>query len=149
MKKMSHLDELPSETFWAFPEFRPSAGDLMVRQDWSLDALKPKAGSPLAEKWALHPTVSSKPSAHFALDWYVQCNLLGYSLLREVLEINPNRHGGVPVLRGTRFTAGQVLAELAESESVSTIAENYDLNPQHIEDMLNGLSLILMRPLHP
>jgi len=146
---MSHLDELPSDTFWALPEFRPSAGDLMIKQDWSLDALKPKPESPIAEKWALPSRVSSRSYAHFALDWYVQCNLLGYSLLRGVLEINPKRHGGVPVLRGTRFTAAQILAELAENESVSTIADNYDLEPQHINEMLNGLSLILMRPLEP
>lgn len=79
---------------WGAPEVQPSAGQILDQNDWSSQL---------------------KPSMSRALEWYFQCNLIGYETLRKVAEINPRRRGGVPVLKGTRFTCSQALAELADS----------------------------------
>jgi uncharacterized protein (DUF433 family) len=67
-------------------------------------------------------------------------------MLRGVVQIDPDRHGGVPVLKGTRFTVAQTLAELADSSGVTELAANYNLDAKTIRDTLTGLSLMLMRP---
>src|SRR6267142_1376962 len=36
--------------------------------------------------------------------WYAECVLWGHEALQNSVEIDPNRRGGVPVLKGTRFT---------------------------------------------
>ena len=139
--------ERPDETknvlgyLWASPETRPSAADLMEENDWA------RQPPPLKETddWARQISFL-RPTHQRALAWYLECNLLGNKLLHDVVQINPRRAGGVPVLAGTRFTVAQTLAELAESTGVSEVADNYDLNPETIREMLNGLSLILMRP---
>jgi uncharacterized protein (DUF433 family) len=71
---------------------------------------------------------------------------MGYRVLHDVVQIDPRRAGGVPVLMGTRFTVAQTLAELAQTGGVQEVADNYDLDPRTIREMLTGLSLILMRP---
>jgi uncharacterized protein (DUF433 family) len=119
--------EDPLSHLWAAPEVRPSAGEILDRNNWS-SLLKP---------------VSTR-----ALEWYFECNLLGYETLREVAEINPRRRGGVPVLKGTRFTISQALAELADSSGVDEVAKNFDVDASAIKEMLEGLSLVLMQPLH-
>jgi uncharacterized protein (DUF433 family) len=118
----NNLNEL-----WAAPEVRPSAGALMEANDWarSLPALRPLR----------------------AIEWYFECSLLGYEILRGVVQISEQRRGGVPVLKGTRFTVAQVLAELGDSSGVQEVASNFDLDPVVIKEMLDGLSLILMRPI--
>jgi len=68
----------------------------------------------------------------------------GNKILISAVEVDPRRRGGVPVLRGTRFTVAQTLAELSETSGVAEVADKFDLDPQTIKDMLNGLSLILM-----
>jgi uncharacterized protein (DUF433 family) len=125
---------------WALPEARPSAADLMEENDWARVAPGPNP----ARDWARR-VLSLRPAKRRSLEWYLECNLLGNEILKEHIEINPRRAGGVPVLTGTRFTVAQVLAELARSSGVSEVADNYDLDPKSIEEMLNGLSLILMR----
>lgn len=56
------------------------------------------------------------------------------------LEIDPDRRGGVPCLPGTRFTVAQVLAELADGDSVSELVDNLDLDEKSIKDFLNELA---------
>jgi uncharacterized protein (DUF433 family) len=82
------------------------------------------------------------------LERYFQSNLLGYQKLQAISEINPGRRGGVPVLKGTSFTLSQVLAELSDSSGVEEVAQNFELDPAVIRQMLEGLSLVLMRPLN-
>src|SRR5216683_547775 len=45
-------------------------------------------------------------------DWFAECVMWGHEVLKNSVEIDPKRRGGIPVLRGTRFTVGQALAEL-------------------------------------
>ena len=81
-----------------------------------------------------------------AEEWYFQCAFFGMESLRGCVEVDPDRRGGVPVLRGTRFTVAEALAELAESSGVREVAENFDLPDDALRDMLNSLSLLLNQP---
>ncbi len=111
---------------WAVPEERLSAGQILDQNEWAS---------------------LIKPLSTRALEWYFECNFLGYETLREVAEINPRRRGGVPVLKGTRFTISQALAELADSSGVNEVAQNFDIDANALKEMLEGLSLVLMQPL--
>jgi len=61
------------------------------------------------------------------------------------LEADPERCGGKPVLKGTRFTAAQVLAELAATTGPDDLAGNFDLDAGLIRQFLNELALHLDR----
>src|SRR5271166_315173 len=43
-------------------------------------------------------------------------------LMRECIEVDPERRGGIPVVRGTNFTVAQLLQELAEGKNIADIA---------------------------
>ena len=61
-------------------------------------------------------------------------------LLKDCIEVHPQKRGGVPVLRGTRFTVAQLLAEIAEGRSVAELAEDFDLDLDLIKKCLQGLA---------
>ena len=50
----------------------------------------------------------------------------------EIVEVIPGKVGGVPLIRGTRMPADQVIESLAIGETVDEIAYNHDLNPSDI-----------------
>lgn len=79
-------------------------------------------------------------------NWVAECVANGYQTLTTTLTIDPDIRGGVPVLKGTRFTAAQALAELAETSGVTEFADEFDVDADVVRDMLMGLSLILHRP---
>jgi uncharacterized protein (DUF433 family) len=81
-----------------------------------------------------------------ATEWYIECTLAGIATLLESVEVDPQRRSGLPVLWGTGFTVSQALAELADSTGVIEVADNFDLDPSTIRNMLNGLSLMFQRP---
>jgi uncharacterized protein (DUF433 family) len=66
--------------------------------------------------------------------------------LKECVEIDPQRRGGVPVLKGTRVTVAEALGEIAESQNVQEVADNFDLDLENLKCLLNSLSLLLNRP---
>jgi uncharacterized protein (DUF433 family) len=71
-------------------------------------------------------------------------------MLSECVEIDPAKRSGVPVLRGTRFTLAQLLAELAEGKrTVDQIAEDFDLDAATARASLEGLSIYLDHPALP
>jgi uncharacterized protein (DUF433 family) len=115
--------------------------------DWSL---KPDVPAPPERLMALHGSDWARTSGLKALsaatEWYIQSQLYGLVKLRGIVEVDPERRGGVPVLRGTRFPVAQVLAELAETEGAEEVAENFDLEARAIRDLLNAFSLLLHRP---
>ena len=78
--------------------------------------------------------------------WFSECLVMGHAALQNSVDIDPKRRGGIPVLKGTRFTVGQTLAELAESSGVSEIAKRFDLDEKVIRELLYGLSLLVERP---
>jgi uncharacterized protein (DUF433 family) len=78
--------------------------------------------------------------------WFAECALWGHEALQNSVEIDPNRRGGVPVLKGTRFTVAQTLAELADSSGVPEIANEFDLDEETIRQLLYGLALLAEKP---
>jgi uncharacterized protein (DUF433 family) len=112
---------------WASPEAKRNSAEVTETQEWG--------------------RLSFKSSASRSVEWYFECALLGYEKLRDVVQINPQRNGSVPILKGTRFTVSQTLAELARSSGANEVADNYDIDGAVIREMLDGLSLIFMRPL--
>lgn len=56
----------------------------------------------------------------------------------ENVEIDRNRMGGMPCLRGTRFPAAQLLAEL--TEAIEDICEDFDLDLELVTNFLDELA---------
>src|SRR5260370_24098627 len=72
-----------------------------------------------------------------------------YSLLalRDCVEINPEKHGGVPVLRGTRFTVAQLFAEIGDGRSLPEIASDFGIDEGLMRKLMESFSIYLDRPL--
>jgi uncharacterized protein (DUF433 family) len=68
------------------------------------------------------------------------------ALLEDCVDVSPNRRGGVPCLKGTRVTVAQILAQLAEGDSVDDLVDDMEIDRDTLVTLLNGLSLILDRP---
>lgn len=82
-------------------------------------------------------------------DFYMSVRLTTAAhMLRSVVEIDPNRAGGVPVLIGTRFTVARIIAELADGMTVTRLSRQYDLNKDHITELLHGISILFDRPFY-
>jgi len=79
-------------------------------------------------------------------EWFAECALWGHQALQNAVEVDPSRRGGIPVLKGTRFTVGQTLAELADSTGVPEVAERFELDEQTIRELLLSLALLVERP---
>jgi uncharacterized protein (DUF433 family) len=56
-----------------------------------------------------------------------------------MVEIVPGKVGGLPVIRGSRVPADQVLENHDAGESVKDIAYNFDLKPEDIRFVLSWL----------
>lgn len=79
-------------------------------------------------------------------EWLAERMLYASHVLRECVDVDPKRRGGIPVLKGTRFTLAQLLAELADGRSLPCIAEDFELDLQILEQFMRGLSICLDRP---
>jgi uncharacterized protein (DUF433 family) len=91
--------------------------------------------------------IKSASVRSFRLDqWFSECVQWGDAALQNAVEIDPKRRGGIPVLKGTRFTVGQTLAELADSAGVPEVASRFDLDEETIRELLYGLALLAERP---
>jgi uncharacterized protein (DUF433 family) len=86
----------------------------------------------------------SGPASHE--EWLAERARYAVSMLRDCTEVNPQKCGGVPVLKGTRLSLAQVLAEIAEGRSVSELAEDFELEPALIKEFLEGMAIALDRP---
>jgi uncharacterized protein (DUF433 family) len=54
----------------------------------------------------------------------------------EAVEVVPGKVSGLPVIRGSRVPADQVLENYDTGESVEDIAHNFDLKPDDIRAVL-------------
>ena len=54
-------------------------------------------------------------------------------LLQNLIETDPNKAGGIPVLSGTRFKISQVLAEIADGKSLKGLARDFSLDREKLE----------------
>ena len=50
----------------------------------------------------------------------------------EIVEVVPGKVSGVPLIRGTRMPAAQVIESLDLGETVEEIAYNHDLDPADV-----------------
>lgn len=79
-------------------------------------------------------------------EWLAEQARQALHLLRQSVEINPEKHSGVPVLRGTRFTLAQLFVEMSEGRGLFEIAESFHLNKEQLRELLEGLSMHFDRP---
>ena len=67
--------------------------------------------------------------------------------MKECVSIDRERMAGIPTLKGTRMTLAQLLGQLADGMSVTTVAEEFEIDQHLIESFLNSLSTYFNRPL--
>ncbi|HEV3004038.1 MAG TPA: DUF433 domain-containing protein [Pirellulales bacterium] len=67
--------------------------------------------------------------------------------LRDCVEIDADKRGGIPVIKGTRFPVSQLLGEIADSELLEELADEFGLSYEVIKRLLEGLSVCLDQPL--
>ncbi len=80
--------------------------------------------------------------------WLADALDFGNEHMSKAVVINLKRRGGIPCLKGSRVTIGQILAELAESGGPDEIAARLDLDRVAIENLLYGLATLLEKPVH-
>lgn len=71
------------------------------------------------------------------------------AVLHSCIEVNARKRGGIPLLKGTRFTVAQLFAEIAEGRSVVEIAEDFELDLGTIREVLQGFATYLDQPHTP
>ena len=67
-------------------------------------------------------------------------------MIVEAVEVDEDRCGGIPVIRGTRFTVAQMIAQIADGDSVAVLADEFDLNKEDVVKCLHAISIALDRP---
>ncbi len=68
--------------------------------------------------------------------------------LRECIEVNARKLGGVPLLKGTRFSVAQVLSQIGDGDTIDDLAENFDLDRDQLATVLHAMAACLNRPFH-
>ena len=66
-------------------------------------------------------------------------------LFKGTVEIDPDRHGGQPVLKDTRFPISQLMAELSDKYEDELIW-NFDFDPKDVKLFFKCLSQFLSNP---
>lgn len=89
--------------------------------------IEPKVVSPRPESWI------AERSAHALRE------------LQECVEIDPAKRCGRPVLKGTRMSVAQLLAELGEGRSTFEVADDFGLDAALVNKFVSGLSVCLDR----
>jgi uncharacterized protein (DUF433 family) len=82
-------------------------------------------------------------------EWLAERTKHAILMIRDCVEVNPNKRGGVPVLKGTRFTVAQLFAELGEGRSLGEIAEDFELDPTMMKKLMESFAIQLDRPFVP
>jgi len=78
--------------------------------------------------------------------WIAERLRIAATMLRDSIDIDPEKRGSVPVIKGTRVPVATVLAELAEDANVSSIADDLGLDSAVLQGMLHGMAIHLDRP---
>ncbi|MEX2285582.1 MAG: DUF433 domain-containing protein [Planctomycetaceae bacterium] len=90
---------------------------------------------------AFNPSRPGSHAAHIAYRTY-----MGVLMLRDSIDVDRERRHGIPVLKGTRFTASQVLAQIADGDSLQDLTDGLQLDHDILVNFLRGLSIILDHP---
>jgi uncharacterized protein (DUF433 family) len=91
-------------------------------------------------------SAASVRHANRAEEWYIQCTFHGLATLSNCVEVDPERRGGVPVLKGTRVTVVEALGEIADSHCLQEIAHDFELDFENLKCLVDSLSLLFNRP---
>ena len=86
-------------------------------------------------------TVPSAQADH----WLIQRTQFASRELDDCIELNENKMGGVPLLKGSRISVAQVLAEISEGQSVAEVAADFDLDVSLVQRLVQGLAVCLDR----
>ncbi len=94
--------------------------------------------------------MSNSTTAPILLDpraeqWLIERMQLASRELADCIELNPAKCGGVPVLKGTRISVAQILAEMGEGQSAAEVAQDFDLDVELIKRLVKGLAVYLDR----
>ena len=84
--------------------------------------------------------LSSRPE-----QWLAERTEYAARELHECVEFDPGKRGGVPMLKGTRMSVAQLLAELGEGRSTVDVAEDFDLDAALVKRFVCGLAVCLDR----
>jgi len=67
------------------------------------------------------------------------------SELHDCVESHPRLRGGIPCIKGTRVTAAQIVAQIAEGESIDEIAVDMSIDRDLLSRFIGAVSIILDR----
>jgi uncharacterized protein (DUF433 family) len=87
-------------------------------------------------------TVPAQPAGQ----WLTQRTQYATRELSDCVEWNAHKLGGAPVLKGTRISVAQILAELGEGQSAEEVAADFDLDVTLVKKLVQGLAVCLDRP---
>lgn len=90
------------------------------------------------------------PSNEFSLapeQWIAKQTHLAMVALNECVERLPSKLGGIPVVKGTRFAVSQLFIELADSDEIDEIADNYEVDAHQLKKIMQALSVCLDEPM--
>lgn len=79
-------------------------------------------------------------------DWLEWTRLVSRLMLQKCIAVDSNIRSGVPVLRGTRISISQIFGELATADCIFELADEYDIDPKSITEMLEGMAIQFDRP---
>ena len=129
----------------AFPQ--EADGWNFAEDDWAELIALESCVEPMATirgfDWARDIVSLKAPLDTTSTDAYIQCQIHGLRSLHETVEISSDLRGGIPVLKGTRFTISQLVAELSDTSGPAEIAENFDLDEEQIKTFLDGLAMLM------
>ena len=91
-----------------------------------------------------HPFSISRDDAE--AEWLVERAKYALLVIQDCVEVNPNKRGGVPVLRGTRFTVAQLFAEISEGRSLGDIAEDFEIDLVIMKKVMESFAIHFDRP---
>jgi uncharacterized protein (DUF433 family) len=66
-------------------------------------------------------------------------------VLRECVEVDPDKRGGIPVIRGTRLTVAEIIAELAEGKTIREISTRRTVEEDKLRKVLESLAIYMDR----
>lgn len=79
-------------------------------------------------------------------EWLGERSRLALFAMQEYVEADPSKLGGIVVFRGTRFSVPQFIGELADSDAVADIADNFDMTEADLRGFLHALAVFLNKP---
>ena len=141
------MTETSTPSWSRIPEEGGESKNEALGKDWSLVIRATPASHEVDQPTPWFKWRDVKAHVFWGDEEWLAYRLLQASLmLPECIEVNPRKRGGIPVIKGTRFTASQVLAEIADGRSVYQLCNAFELDQEAVTMFLRALSIYLDRP---